>query len=107
MTIITARLLEQHNACKEQMALFRELFPKGSPRSRKAALAAAIRHADKFDWIWAARRLLSPPALRAYKEAIAPAERAYNEATAAAERAYNEARAPAFVNAWFDQEEAK
>jgi len=34
-------------ACKPQIDLFQDLFPKGSPKTKKAALAAAIRVADK------------------------------------------------------------
>ena len=116
-------------ACSDQHNLFAELFPKGSPKTRKAALAAARKHADKFDWEWAAAKLLRAPAQAEYEKVCAPAWAEYDKVSAAAwaeyekvraaaqaeyEKVsapawveYEKVRAAAFVNAWFDQQEAK
>ena len=116
-------------ACREQRELFAELFPKGSPKTRKAALAAARKYAGKFDWEWAAEKLLSAAAraeyekvrgtalaeydkvraaaLAEYDKVRAAARAEYDKVCAAARAEYDKVRAAAFVNAWFDQQEAK
>ena len=138
-------------ACRNQRELFAELFPKGSPKTRKAALAAARKHADKFDWEWAAAKLLRAPAqaeyekvraaaqaeyekvsapawaecdkvcaaawaecdkvraaaLAEYDKVCAAAQAEYEKVSAPAWAEYEKVRAATFVNAWFDQQEAK
>lgn len=90
--IITAEMLEAKGACGGQLNLFRRLFPNGSPKTHRAARAAAIRHAAKFDWNWAADNLLPFSAWsdydiagiftwRAYCVALAPASKVYREAS--------------------------
>ena len=88
--LITKELLKKHRACKNQINKFDKLFPNGVDATRELCLA----HAQTFDFIWA-RRLLSPPARKAYNEAPAPAREAYDEAIAPAWKAYDEALAPA------------
>ena len=102
--LITKELLKKHRACKDQLDKFDKLFPNGVDATRELCLA----HAQTFDFIWA-RRLLSPPARKAYNEAIAAARKASDEATAPARKAYDEAIAPArkaydeaLAAAWFD-----
>ncbi len=101
---ITKELLEKHDACKAQLDKFVELFPGGIAPTR----ALCLLHAQTFDFFWS-RRLLSPaaskahrdaiaPAWKAYYEAIDPAWEAYDEATTSAWKAYDEAPAVA----WFD-----
>ena len=96
--IVTAASLIALGACGDQVAAFRATFGESVtvPRRASARRALASRVAEaRLDCGWYARRVLSPPALRAYDEARAPARRAYDEATAPAQRAHNEARATA------------
>ena len=86
---ITYQMLEAKGACQGQVILFKEAFPNGAPLTIEAALSVA----DKFDWDWAARKLLSEKGLKAYSEAEAPAWKAYEEAEALARKAYEEAGA--------------
>ena len=88
---ITAERLAALGACRTQLASFREMFPEGAPLTVETALSVA----GQFDWDWAARHLLSAPALKDYSEATAPALKAYNEATATAWKDYSEATATA------------
>ena len=88
---ITAERLAALGACKQQVNLFRQMFPDGAPLTAETALNVA----DKFNWDWAAKGLLPPAALKAYEEATAPAGKAYEEATAPAGKAYEEAKATA------------
>ena len=78
--IITAKKLESLGACADQVALFRKLFGE----RKKVAVDLCRKHAADFDWDWAARRMLSAPAWKAYNEAAAPAWKAYDEAAAPA-----------------------
>jgi len=52
---ITAKLLRKHGACKDQVALFEKLWPKGASVTRANALKAAE---NRFDLNWLADRLL-------------------------------------------------
>src|SRR5579863_7794143 len=89
---ITVELLRKKGACKEQMSLFKELFPNGVIVTKAECLAVA----DKFNWYWAAHNLLNPNARKAYDEACAHARKAYGEACAPIRKAYYEACAPAY-----------
>ena len=93
-TVITLAMLDAKRPCKEQRNLFAELFLNGTPKTRRAALAAARKYADKFDWTWAAGIFLH-----------APARAEYNKVRVAALAEYDKVCAPAFVNAWFNQQE--
>ena len=66
-------------------ATFEKAWPNGCVPTL-AACRKAVRLG--LDLGWAARWLLSPPALKAYDEARAPALKAYNEACATAWKAY-------------------
>src|SRR5579863_8838656 len=92
---ITVELLRKKGACKEQMSLFKELFPNGVIVTKAGCLAVA----DKFNWYWAAHNLLNPNARKAYYEAVAPLSKAYDEACAPINKAYDEAVAIAFAEA--------
>lgn len=83
---ITKALLVRKHACRGQVDLFAELFPKGVVITESICLA----HATEFDWDWAARKLLRPPAQEACIEAMAPARKACDEAYALARKAYDE-----------------
>ena len=80
---ITKALLISKHACRGQVDLFAELFPEGVVITESICLA----HATEFDWDWAARKLLRPPAREACDEAMAPARKARDEAYALAREA--------------------
>ena len=84
---ITKALLISKHACRGQVDLFAELFPEGVVITESICLA----HATEFDWDWAARKLLRPPARKACVEAMAPARKACDEAYALAWKAWDEA----------------
>ena len=90
--LITARLLRARGACAEQVQVFREMFPQGTPVTladcRKAVKAG-------LDFNWAANYLLTSDAWKVYQEAAAAANKVYNEAVATAYHVYNEAVAAA------------
>jgi hypothetical protein len=52
---ITADLLRSKGACEEQVLLFVELGGDDLELTEELC----VRHADKFDWFWAACKLLS------------------------------------------------
>lgn len=93
MTAITPKMLRSKGACPTQLRIFKERWPEGAEVTLKNCQEAA-RLGLNFDW--AAQSLLSAPARKAYREAIAPAEKAYREAIAPALKAYREAIAPAW-----------
>ena len=84
---ITKALLISKHACRGQVDLFAELFPEGVVITESICLA----HAAEFDWDWAARKLLRPPAWKACDEAVALARKACDEAYALARKACDEA----------------
>ena len=97
MKQITADMLREKRACKEQVALFERLFPNGAAfRSEKAAVRAAEKVADRFDWTWAARHLLTPSMFVEYEKARAPLWVEHEKVTA-----------PLFARLWWNMEEAK
>ena len=92
----TVRIKDLEGACLDQVRLFAKTFPGGA----ELTLANCKRAAEaRLDLDWAAKNLLTAPALKAYNEATAPALKAYDEARAPARKAYDEARAPAFFHA--------
>lgn len=133
--IITTAQLEALDACEEQLAEFRRLFPTGTA---EVTVSRAKKLAQVFDWDWAAENLLTDnnawadyeaayaSACADYKAAyasagadykaarasaladvLAPALAAYNAATASAGAAYKTATAEAFARAYIMQEKAK
>ena len=89
---VTVALLKRKGACATQAALFKELFPKGVEITEEVC----VNVADKFNWSWAAEKLLSEPANAAYERATALAYAAYERATAPAPEAYERATALAY-----------
>ena len=88
--MITYEMLKAKDACESQVSLFKELFPKGASLSVETAVSVA----DKFDWGWAARNLLSGSGYKAYQEAKKPLYKAYLEAVEPLDKAYLEAIEP-------------
>ena len=83
---LTASTLEQKHACVAAIGLFRKSF--GEAIEITPELCA--EHAQDFDFDWAARHLLSAPALAEYEKARAPALAEYEKARAPAfGRLYN------------------
>ena len=91
MKTLSLRKLKLLGACTQQVELFHRLFGDRCIVSVELCVA----HAAQFDWSWAAQRLLSVTAYKAYYEAVAPAYKARDEAVAPACKAYDEAVAPA------------
>jgi hypothetical protein len=89
---LTLQTLKDKKACTVQLLLFKQLFGESVEISESACILVA----DKFDWNWAANKLLSTSARKAYNEATASALKAYCEAKASAGKAYYEATAPAW-----------
>ena len=83
--VLTLATLREKGACKEQVAIFRKM----SGARVEITEAWCVEHAGVFSWKWAAEKLLSTPARKAYSEAVALARKAYDEAIALAwARAY-------------------
>ena len=102
MKTVSLRKLKLLGACTQQVELFRQLFGDRCTVS----VDLCVAHAAQFDWSWAAQKLLSALANKAWGEAIAPANKAWgeayatackarDEAVAVANKAYDEAVAPA------------
>ena len=108
--MITTKLLKSKGACADQIRLFAKLFPAGAPLTVETAVSVA----DKFNWDWAAEKLLSAdgcnayhaatkPARDAYDAAIKPALDAYYAAIKPARDAYSAARATAFAEIYISE----
>ena len=96
MTTITAAMLEDARACRDQVELFRSTFGE----SARITLTNCRKAVDVgLDLDWAAACLLQAPASAAYKTATASAWAAYEAATAPASAAYKTATASAFYHA--------
>ena len=89
--IITLEMLRQKHACRDQVARFKELFGDAV----EVTVELVVKHAQDFDWDWAARSLLSAAGYSAYNAARAKSRRAYAAATAKSRRAYAAALAAA------------
>ena len=91
---ITAQMLRDKGACKNQVETFENEWPNGCNVTRKNCLRAAEL---RLDFNWAAGWLLSADALAAYDKAVAPALAAYKKAKADALAAYKKAKADAWT----------
>jgi len=89
MKKITLDQLKRLKACKEQVSQFESLFGKSRGfRSEAAAVRVARKHAQVFDWDWAARQLISDSAYLEYKRVRITALEEYARVTAAALQEY-------------------
>ena len=93
MTKLTSRKLKLLGACSSQIALFKEL----GRDTKEITLALCVKHASQFDWNWAAKHLLSPPALAEYERVKAPALAEYKRVEAPALAKYERVEAPALA----------
>ena len=85
--------LVANDACRAQTDLFRQLF--GESVEITEELCASV--ADKFDWRWAGRYLLSPVAAADYERVRAHASAEYERVRATAGAEYERAEAPALA----------
>jgi len=109
------RILHVHRlidvgACDEQIRTFRERFGNWVRVTPERCAA----YATVFHWAWAARNLLSAPALAEYERVRAPAWAEYERVTAAARAEYERVMAPAGAEyervttaAWAEYERAR
>ncbi len=97
--MITYELLSTKGACSSQLKLFKELFPEGAPMTVEAAVSVA----SKFDFDWAAKKLLSKGGYKAYEEAKVLLWKAYEEAKAPLLKAYEEAEAKLFAELYIKE----
>ena len=99
---ITAEWLAERAACPGQVEKFRAEFGASvaiTPDTIRRAAAADL------DLDWAAEKLLTAPARKAYEDARAPARKAYEDARATARKAYEDATAPALISILFPEVE--
>jgi hypothetical protein len=80
MKKITVTLLKNHDACDDQVALFKKIFPRGVVPTE----ALCDKHANRFTWWWAQHLLLSARAQGAWEKAQLKARKDYNRACARA-----------------------
>jgi hypothetical protein len=88
---ITLDQLITHNACADQVALFRKHFPTNQA---SVTPAACLTLAEVFDFGWAAEHLLTTTAWSQYDVAVAPARAQYDAVHTAAWAQYSAACAP-------------
>ena len=74
---ITKALLESKEACNTQIKLFAKLFPRGVTLTK----AICMKHAQEFQWNWAAENLLSNTARAEYWKIYGLAWAEYKKAT--------------------------
>jgi len=96
---ITVTKLRKLRACKKEVERFKALFPRGV----QVTEALCVQHADDFDWVWAARHLLSSSARAEYERVADAAWAEYDRAKTAALAEYNRVRAAA----WAEYERAR
>ena len=97
MIKITAQMLRDKNACKNQVTIFEAEWPEGVEISQ-AAIHRAIELRLDLDWF--VFHLATATAWKAYREVEARARRAYGEATASAWQEYQKAGGKAWATAW-------
>jgi hypothetical protein len=94
MTILILDTLKAKGACADQLRLFEEMFGQSVDVTRDLCVSVA----DKFNFTWAARELLTAPALADYERATATAWPDYERATATAWADYGRATATAWAD---------
>ena len=94
--VLTLATLIDKGACSSQVDLFRSRF--GESVEVTAELCASV--AAVFDWDWAARNLLSPPAWAEYERVRAPAWAEHERVTAPALAEYERVRAASWAQSY-------
>jgi hypothetical protein len=90
MRRVTAKMLKDLGACKQEVEVFTREWPHGAAVTLANCRRAAVL---KLNLTWAAERLLSPSAYVTYKVDIVLAWAPYEAALASTWAAYNTARA--------------
>ena len=93
---LTLAKLKELNACQSQVDLFERKF--GSSVRVTQKLCASV--AGEFDFIWAARHLLSAPAWAECDRVTAPARAECDRVTALARAGYRRAIAVSFAKGY-------
>ena len=93
---LTLETLKVERACAEQLRLFESMFGQ----SVEVTEALCVEVSAKFDFAWAAQRLLSPDALAEYERVTAPAWAEYKRVKASAWAEYKRVKAAAFARAY-------
>ena len=91
--LLKASRLVELGACSSQVAKFRELWGE----QVYVTVPRMVAVADKFDWDWGARKLLSAPARAEYDRVTAAARAEYERVTAPAWAEYGRVRATAWA----------
>ena len=88
---ITKALLESKGACNTQVKLFAKLFPRGVTLTK----AICMKHAQEFQWNWAAENLLSNTARAEYVKVTDKARKEYWKIEGLARAEYVKVEGPA------------
>ena len=91
--IITLSQLKVAGACADALRRFATAFGESTP----VTLALACKHADQFNWDWAADNLLSAAAQVEYDQAVKRAQVEFDQAVARARAEYVMAATPAWT----------
>jgi hypothetical protein len=91
MSTITVDMLD--SACEEPRDLFVTLFGE----QVEVTEDLCVKHADKFDWSWASKHLLTEPSVAEYRRVTAQAWDAYKRETAWAFTEYERVQAATFA----------
>jgi len=94
--IITPEMLEKLGASRNQLTLFRVLWPEGIVPT----LEWADEYASEIDCDWAAANFLSPSALKEFDRITAPAREEFYSVTRPKWAEYRRIKARAFVRLW-------
>jgi hypothetical protein len=90
---LTLKTLIDKGACDAQVELFRAKFGESVRVTQRLCVSVV----DAFDWNWAARHLLSAPALAEYRRVKAAAWAEYRRVKAAAPAEYGRVAAAAWA----------
>ena len=97
MRLIDARYLQDHEACTEQVELFRDTFgDKAVPLTEATAAQAKKAGLDVF-WL---KGTLSKPALAEYKKVCGLALAEYEKVRGLAWAEYKKVKEPAMIRIW-------
>ncbi len=84
---ITARLLKSRHVCRDQIKLFKEIFPEGAEPTLENC-AKALAGGLKIQW--AADYLLGPKGLKAYRDFMTGPSKVCNETVEAAVKVHDQ-----------------
>ena len=94
--ILKLSTLVEHGACSDQTKLFKKMFGNSVRVTEKLCLSVA----DKFNFKWAARNLLTLEARAEYDRVAASARAEYERVSASALAEYERVSASAFARGY-------